>query len=138
MFALFFWRPELRQRDPAVQSAVVDGRIILSEGLAHSRDAAIVPAQGDWTELYMGHHHLMIDGKSFLNSVDFKVFPIPGGAMVLPLHKLPEGKAQLKFSEEISIDPERPVLEDQLHIAFGLSRLFGSFVGDCGEQAKAR
>jgi hypothetical protein len=135
--ALFLWRPELRQRDPAVRSAAGNGPIILSEGLSHTRDVAIVPAQGDWTELYMGHHHLTIGGQSFLNSVDFKVFPIPGGVMVLPIHNLPDGKAELNFTGEISTDPDRPVLEDQFHIAFGIPCLFGNLAGDCGEQPKA-
>ena len=99
--------------------------------MSHVRDAALVPARGDWTELYQGDHRLTIAGKAFRNIPDFRTFPVPGGVMILPLRDLPAGPAELTFSGAVSVDATKPVREDEMHIVFGLPCLFRVAGHDC-------
>jgi hypothetical protein len=126
------WRAELRPRNPAVSTPIAAGRVMLAEGLSPIGNAAIVPAFGDATALYAGHHRLLIDSQIFRNIVDFRAFPVPGGALTLPLHTLPAGQAEVIFDDGIALDPAKPVIEARIHIAYGLPCLFGGFLADCG------
>ena len=138
VLGLFFWRPEIRPRSPAAQAEASDSKIVLTRGLSEIGDVATLPVTANWRDLYFGDHKLTIEGRRFHNTVDFKVFPTPNGAMILPLRILPPGRAELSFAAEpnsaggFSVDTTNPAWEARQHIIFAPPCLFAPLVQGCG------
>ncbi len=95
------WRPVLRDATPA--QAVLDGRTIrLSAGPSSLGTALRLNLQGGWDALYFDFFPLQAGGRRFENTRDFKVVPVPGGALLLPLRELPAGPAALDLLPGVS------------------------------------
>jgi hypothetical protein len=104
------WRAELDIRatdTPRTLSA--DGRGgVFAQGLSTLSDAILMPAQGEWGDIYFGPQEMSIGGRPLAYFGDFRTFPRTGGFMLVPLRPLPSGPATLVMKQGITLDPNQP------------------------------
>ena len=117
------WRPQLDPwpiPPPAPTLDVADSRVTIPGGLSNMRDALLVAATDPAGSLYFGPHRLREGDLTTGQFFGFRAFPIPGGAMVLPLRSLPKADGVLQFVGSVHLDPTfRPRLWRQ-DMVFGL------------------
>ena len=116
------WRPGLAvtPADPA-PTVLADGHgITLPHGMAGLDGAILAAAPEDFLTLYFGKHTMVSGAASFLANSAFKVVPLPGGFMVLPLRPLPAAPTVLHLAEPERLDPAEPVIAARQEIVFGL------------------
>ena len=102
---MFVWRPVLSDARPMSVSAS-GSAVDLPDGLSPLSDAMFLPLDGAWRALYFGLFDLRVGGAVFQNTRDFKVLPVPGGALVLPLRVLPFGPATLDLAADVTLRRE--------------------------------
>ncbi len=99
---LILWRPVLTDAAPAAVQAR-DHSLLLDEDLAPLDSAVSLPLAGSWRSLYFGAFVLHAGGADYRNTFDFKVLPVPAGALLLPLRPLPPGPATLNLPADVSL-----------------------------------
>ena len=117
------WRPQLgRWPDPPPSPTldVADGRVLIPNGLSSIRDALLISATDPAGSLYFGPHTLHEGGVTTGQFFGFRAFPIPGGAMVLPLKRLPKAAGVLQFVGGVRLDPTYPPTLWRQDMVFGL------------------
>ena len=93
---LFVWRPILRA--PVQIPAASPGlRTVIPTGALQLDRAVQVPVEAAWGDIYFAPARLTISGATFYNTRDFKLFPIPSAALLIPLRRLPDGPASLEL-----------------------------------------
>ncbi len=104
--ALFAWRPVLRKAQGA---AVIEAGtasapgVLLPRGLSRLNQALFLDLSGTWEGIHAGKFVLHEGGASFLSQSDFKVLPLPRGALLFPLRPLPAGPAVLDLPPGIGL-----------------------------------
>ncbi len=106
------WRAELIVLDKATPSNVnADGKTAaFPAGFAALSSALLIPAVGEWGDIYFGPHRLAIGGREFGYYGDFRAFPRPGGLMLITLRELPRGQAQFTVRSTVTLDATTPVV----------------------------
>ena len=99
---LFAWRPVLTGPS-ALEARQVGRTVTLPGGLAPLDVAVRLDLAGSWNALYFGFFGLHAGGQTFLNSRDFKVIPVIGGALLFPLRTLPAGPAVLDLPWDVNL-----------------------------------
>jgi hypothetical protein len=99
---LILWRPVLTDAAPAAVQPR-DHSLLLDEDLAPLDSAVSLPLAGSWRSLYFGAFVLHAGGADYRNTFDFKVLPVPAGALLLPLRPLPPGPATLNLPADVSL-----------------------------------
>lgn len=122
-FALFFWRVEWS--DPAVWHVPGDAEIrgphelVLHHGFSSLDEGVFFRADATWNDTFLGHHELRIGDRTFLVYSSFRVFPVDGGLMLVPLRVLPDGEALVSL-DKVTIDPTFAPVFGRQRIVFGL------------------
>ncbi|MBB3172502.1 hypothetical protein FHR90_000308 [Endobacter medicaginis] len=103
------WRTQLTPvtSGPLAAPVVVDAAartVSLPAGLPGLRDALLLPMQGSEDNIYFDAA-LSLDagGRQYHDFFALRAFPVPGGAMILPLRPLPAGPATLSLGPKISL-----------------------------------
>ena len=116
---LFCWRPEFLPQAHGTEPT--DGlRAAVPGGLQPMNHIFQLPVQGDWIALYFHESTLLTGGKTFRNTGDFKIFPTPEGAMLMPLRKLPEGDATLVLADGLTLPPQANWVSGSARLVFGI------------------
>jgi hypothetical protein len=116
---LFCWRPEFVPL--AHGEAATEGvRAPVPGGLPTIDSAFLLAADGDWTRLFLGHAHLLVDSSVFVNTADFKVFPVAGGVMLMPLRDLPPGDATIVFPPGTRLPNPAAWTAGRVRVVFGV------------------
>ena len=95
-------------------------RVLIPQGLSSMRDALLVSATDPAGSLYFGPHVLHEGDVTIGQFFGFRAFPIPGGAMVLPLRCLPRAPGVLQFVGGVQLDPTEPPTLWRQDMVFGL------------------
>ncbi len=99
---LILWRPV--RTDAAPASLQASGHsLLLAQDLTPLDSALALPLSGSWRSLYFGAFVLHAGGRDYRNTFDFKVLPVPAGALLVPLRPLPRGPAMLDLPDDVSI-----------------------------------
>ena len=87
---LSLWRVDLQPDARAAPPRVgPDGRTLaLPDGLGPIDTAVLVPSPEDYMSIYFGKQELRTASGVFMASVDFKLYPVPFGFMLVPLRPL--------------------------------------------------
>ncbi len=105
--ALFAWRPLLRKPESidvaAVQNASGGESLRLSLGISRLDRALFMGLSGTWEEIHAGKFVLHNSDEDFRSQYDFKVLPVPAGALIFPLRPLPPGPAVLDLPPGIGL-----------------------------------
>jgi hypothetical protein len=92
---LFIWRPVARN-PVRVSLNPAPGGLALA-AVPGLRQAIWLPLQGNWEAIYGGIFTLHEAGRDFSDVIDFKMLPVPGGAVLMPVRDLPAGPAVLEL-----------------------------------------
>ncbi len=116
------WRAELGRLTPMPHGKSPDPAHVLDfiSGLDSIRDVILVAAAGDWNEIYEGSSSLSIDGRTYVDRVDYKLLPAPGGFLLVPLRPLRDGPARLTVGPDLHLDPTAAPLHGRQDIVLGL------------------
>ncbi len=117
------WRPQLdrwRIPPPPPTLDVARAQVLIPQGLSSMRDALLVSATDPAGSLYFGPHVLHEGNVTIGQFFGFRAFPIPGGAMVLPLRSLPKARGVLQFVGSVQLDPTDPPTLWRQDMVFGL------------------
>ena len=117
------WRPELRSVTGTGPQPTVDPathQVTLPEGLADIRDAALVEVLAASRDIYFGADTMSAGGQTYDHYNAFRLFPIAGGLMLIPLRSFPPVDTVLTLDSDIAIDPTIPVRLYRQDIVFGL------------------
>jgi len=103
---LFAWRPLLRKPEAVAMTDV--GRaagtdsLHLPPGLSRLDRAMFIDLTGRWEDIHAGKF-VLHEGRDFRSQYDFKVLPLPSGALIFPLRPLPAGPAVLDLPPGIGL-----------------------------------
>ncbi len=114
---LFAWRPVLRK--PLVMEASVRGQHIGLPRAPRLDEAVRLPVVAGWTDIYFARTTLMVGGREYVTKRDTKLLPVPGGALLVALRKMPGGPATLDLPENIAIQTGQPAVLFRQAIVFG-------------------
>jgi hypothetical protein len=88
--------------------------------LSRVSDAALLPLSGTWKDIYFSDAQLMSLDHSFANTRDFKLLPVPGGALLQPLRQLPGPPLLFYPGDRISFSSRADAVALSERIVFGL------------------
>ncbi len=116
------WRAELVIDAKTTPGLVApDGKsAVFTNGMPHFADALLIPATGEWGDIYFGPHKLVIADRKYLYFGDFRAFPRPGGMMLVPLRPLIPGEANLAVSPKVTLNATSPTVPARQTVTFGL------------------
>jgi len=117
------WRPELISLPPTGSPPTLEPashQVILPDGLANIRDAALIEVVAAARNIYFGADTISAGGRTYDNYNAFRLFPIAGGAMLIPLRSLPAASSVLTLDSDIAIDATVPVRLFRQEAVFGL------------------
>ncbi len=112
------WRPEAVHRVP-FSVGEPGTSLILPLDFGRVDQIAWLPLQGDWTELYFGEFTLTTLSGELANTFDFKILPVPGSAVLMPLRPF-AGPATLSIPGDVRMQPGRSGAIAQIRLRFGL------------------
>jgi len=119
---LFTWRPILRKPEE-IALGVQNGAISLRRA-PRIDEALLLPVAGDspqlWTNIYFAQTHLDVAARDYITKRDTKLLPVPGGALLIALRRLPDGPAVLSLPPDIAITASKPAILFRQAIIFGL------------------
>ncbi len=122
--ALFAWRPLLRKPETvavaAVQNASGGESLRLTPGLARLDRALFIGLSGSWEAIHAGKFALHDGGADFRSQYDFKVLPVPAGALIFPLRPLLPGPAVLDLAPGIALRTPSDARQYRQAITLGL------------------
>ncbi len=101
------WRLQLgpwQGAPPALRLDVAQREAIIPGGLSSMRDALVLSVHDPAGRIDFGEHRLEQGGQTFATFHAFRVFSLPGGAMVLPLRPMPHADGVLRF-DGVGLDP---------------------------------
>lgn len=128
---LLAWRPVLRT--PASFAPAQTGHALpLPADASLLLHATFLPLTGSWNDLYFSRTTWTLAGHDFRNTEDFKLLPVPGGAILLPLRLLPHVAGALQLPADIQAISGGSATVFRQAIVFGLPcTLFGRFRPAC-------
>jgi hypothetical protein len=119
---MFTWRPILRKPEE-IALRVQNGAINLPRA-PRIDEALLLPVAGDspqlWTNIYFAQTHLDVAARDYITKRDTKLLPVPGGALLIALGRLPDGPAVLSLPPDIAITASKPAILFRQAIIFGL------------------
>ena len=116
---LLCWRPEFVPQAHGTEST--DGmRGAVPGGMQPINHVFMLPVLGRWLPLYFHETTLRVDGETFRNTSDFKIFPTPSGAMLMPLRPLPAGDATIVLGEGLTLPPRADWVSGSARLVFGV------------------
>ncbi len=117
---LFAWRPALRKPVPVHIDAAAPAALGLSAVPGGLNQALFLNLAGTWDAIHAGRFTLEEGGRQFASELDFKVMPLPAGALIFPLRPLPEGPGVLDLPQGVSLPGQAQATLLKQAILFGL------------------
>ncbi len=118
---LFCWRVELAPRPDETGAAVLDEHTLRIPGFSgRVDDVVLAGASGPVEAIYFGKHTLSVADRGFEHLTDFKVFPRPGGLMLMPLRPMPAGEVIITFGPGVHLDPAMLPRQERQRIVLSL------------------
>jgi hypothetical protein len=104
----------------AVQNASGGESLRLTPGLARLDRALFIGLSGSWEAIHAGKFALHDGGADFRSQYDFKVLPVPAGALIFPLRPLLPGPAVLDLAPGIALRTPSDARQYRQAITLGL------------------
>ena len=104
---LFPWRPEWIADRASHPIDIKDPHAFILHGGFPAIDSALLfKAQASWEASYLGHHEMHIDGSTFREYADFRVYQVEDGFLLVPLRPLPPGDVAFTTDPGMMINPD--------------------------------
>jgi hypothetical protein len=96
------------------------GSVPLAGDLSSVHDAVFLPLRGGWRDIYFGPPTLSARGVTYDHTSDFKLQPLPGGALLQPLRPLPPGPLVFRAGPETQLIEGADIVSVREVIEFGI------------------
>ncbi|NVN37665.1 hypothetical protein HUK81_12075 [Komagataeibacter swingsii] len=77
--------------------------IYMTNGMQSPLDILLIPARGNFNDIYRNNYDFYQHGRWWISTVEFKAWPLYGNIALSPLKEFPAGAALLKLSSEITV-----------------------------------
>jgi hypothetical protein len=139
---LFAWRPVFSVYAHGHESAQPFS-VVIPGGLSPLHRAVFLQLAEAGPAAYLGHAQMTVDGQSFVNTRDFKIFPqIEAGgmhaqdwALIMPLRDMPPGDASLTLPDGGQFAAQTAWVSGHWSLVFGVPCMFLSQRTDCRNAA---
>ncbi len=129
---LFFWQAHFVAARAWQPRVAADGSFPMEADLSSVRHAVQLPLAGAHDAIYSGEARLSAADASFGNVSGFKLFPVPGGALLLPLRPLPGSGLVFHPAPGTALAAGKSVADGVVRLRIGVPCRWRFAAGQCG------